>query len=294
MRTLRVALPAGIFVIFSGLMKYSICRSAVLTAFFAAVGYTQPEADIDAEISMQKKEISRVNSEREKVRGATLHDQKEFGDYQERNRQRQQSLAAETDSVRAVTSAITRRNDSLGAVLQQITAAQREIELTRQHFRECLISLCGKALAAADSLAPSLAAQAVASLTFLKSELTANTIDNLEGLHRLMTVLNDIESQEMDIQIMQGASPVAAITGTCYRIRIGSVFEAVVDSRGGRGAVWTGGGKDNWQVIEDASVAGRLLKAINVREGKTLPALVDLPFEASGPEQGSVDGNNGN
>ena len=65
-------------------------------------------------------------------------------------------------------------------------------------------------------------------------------------------------------------------------MRIGGVFEAVVNTKGEKSAIWSGGINGEWIPIDDATVSARILKAVQIREGKTLPVLVELPFNEGG------------
>jgi hypothetical protein len=78
-----------------------------------------------------------------------------------------------------------------------------------------------------------------------------------------------------EVQVAEGISPVKQISGTVYRLRIGSVFEAVVDSRGEKAFYRE---ENEWKPVEDPAAAATLLKAVKIREGKTVPVLVNLPF----------------
>jgi hypothetical protein len=249
--------------------------SASLNPLFA-----QQEQDYDAEIARMNKEISRIKSERAGIRKETEKDRAEFTAYQDKNRIRRESVIAETDSIRAVSIALSRQLDSINRIYSGISDESREIDFSEKRFRNALVSLCTAGMAAADSLPPMAASPSFASMSFLKSELAAGTIDNIEGLNRLIAILDDMQSRLMDIQVVKGESPVAGITGSCYRIRIGGVFEAVTDEKGERCALWDGRGKDSWKVFSNPDMAGRILKAIAVREGKTMPVMVLLPFGA--------------
>jgi hypothetical protein len=86
------------------------------------------------------------------------------------------------------------------------------------------------------------------------------------------------------IQVSQESSPITEIRGTVYRLRIGTFFEAVVNLKGEECAVWYGAG--GWKTLKDAAVAAQLLKAANIREGKSLPAFVKLPLVAESEKGG--------
>ena len=96
-----------------------------------------------------------------------------------------------------------------------------------------------------------------------------------------MQVLKDFEALTGSIQIVQGASPVPEIRGTAYRLRIGCLFEAAVDAEGTKYALWDGTdstGNQQWNVFKDPENASKVLKAVNIREGKALPAFAQVPF----------------
>jgi hypothetical protein len=234
--------------------------------------------DMEAEAARVKKEITRIQSERAKVREETARDAAEFSEYRQRSGAQRAALAAENDSVRAQTALAGRQSDSLGAMLSELEAEKREIVHRQKSLGDGLASICDRLVSFCDTLPPSVSVQSAAALTFLKSEITSGTVDNIEAVHRLLTVCDDIGKQLLDIQVLQGPSPVAQIRGTCSRIRIGGVFEAVVDAGEQKCAIWSGGAPDAWQVIDDAGTASRILGAVNVREGKQLPDLVELPF----------------
>ena len=68
-------------------------------------------------------------------------------------------------------------------------------------------------------------------------------------------------------------------------LRIGVFFEAIVDNEGKTGALWHGNdstGQPIWQMVTDNQTAADLLKAVNIRESKALPALIALPYIAAG------------
>ena len=77
------------------------------------------------------------------------------------------------------------------------------------------------------------------------------------------------------------ARPVADIRGMVYRLRIGTIFEAVVDTKGEKCAVFSGWGDDgapHWKDLDSPVLAQAVLQAVNIREGKSLPAFVNLPL----------------
>jgi hypothetical protein len=59
-----------------------------------------------------------------------------------------------------------------------------------------------------------------------------------------------------------------------------------VNLKGDECAVWYGSGGTGWKTIKDPAVATQILKAANIREGKSLPAFVKLPLVAEAEKGG--------
>ena len=213
-------------------------------------------------------------------------DLSEFNGYKSRTKQKFDALAAETDSIKKQTVIFQAKSDSLGAKLTGLNAQQQELNAKQKNIKEQLILMCDQTVTSIGITPPMLSKKAVNALQFLKSELTAGSIDNIEGMFRLVQVLNDLEIQLMDIQIGETSSPVPEISGSVYQLRIGGVFEAIVDAKGEKGSIWSGGINGEWVSITDPTIAAKILKAIQVREGKSLPAFIDIPFSSA--EEGAA------
>jgi len=256
----------------------------LLTCLFAlgalTVSFAADESELDNEIARLKRELARLRTEQNRTREAIKRDKEEFREYQNRTKERFSVLRAETDSIREEIGEVSSRRDSLGAVLENVRSGRKEYEYRERRLRGSLIVHCDTILAQIRLMTPTLRERFLPSVEFLKSELSTSAIDNIEGIHRLFQVFRDLDEQLMDIQIVHGASPVPQIRGTVYRLRVGGFFEAVVDAKGERCALFTGGaGEDSvWVTPEDPEIAQLVLKAVQVREGKTVPELVKLPL----------------
>ena len=58
-------------------------------------------------------------------------------------------------------------------------------------------------------------------------------------------------------------------------------MEAVVDEKATAAALWRGNQPDGtpvWETTKDPAICQAILRAVNIREGKTVPALIELPF----------------
>jgi hypothetical protein len=255
-------------------------------AVFATAVLGLEEYELDNEIARTRRELARVEEERKRVGESVERDRAEFEEYRARTNERVDRIAAQTDSLRREVEKYAARADSLSAVVSATLARKRNYRLRQERLRRTLVALCEELLATAAMLPPMME-QSASSLAFLKSEVTADRIDNGEGMHRIDRILAEMEEGLKEIEIMQGSSPVPAIPGTVYRLRIGGVFEAVVDSEGRRCALWSRGGQERWRVVDDPAIGAAVLEAVTIREGKTLPGLVKLPYwPLSSPREG--------
>ena len=238
--------------------------------------------DLDAEIARVKKELGKVEGERIKVKKEFLKDRSEFASYQERASKRNLSLKTGTDSLRLQIRAASVLNDSLQSELMSINTKIRQQDLNQKRLRETILDVCCGLQKEADSLPPLASEQVRGSLGYLSGEISAASIDNIEALNRLIQISKGIQSMSREVQSVEGLSPVGQLKGTVYRLRIGTVLEAAVDSKGEQAFFWDRAG--GWQAAGDPSLAPSLLKAIKIREGKTVPSLVQIPFVQGEPE----------
>jgi hypothetical protein len=245
---------------------------AICTSLFAVEEY-----EVDNAIARARRELEKVAAQREETAAAAARDRAEFAAYQERTGARIERLEQETDSIRARIGFHQRESDSLAAELGSLRARERDFDLARRRLREQLVRCCDTLLAIDSAMSPLLAEALYEPLEFLRSELAAGAVDNAEAMHRLVSIADDFENRLLDIEILQGRSPSPHVTGVAYRLRIGGVFEAAVDAEGRRAAVWDRAAADWIPLGEDA--AGRILEAVNIREGKAVPSIVELPFD---------------
>lgn len=257
----------------------------LFTLMLSAALYAQ-EYNVENEIVHANRELKRIEKERTKVKKEAAQDKKEYAEYQTRMKEKFDLLSAETDSIKKETVKFQSKSDALGARLAGIAASKREYDIKQKKLKDDLIMFCDKLIKAIRITPPSLSKKSINSIEFLKSELSSSSIDNVEGIYRLIQVLNDIDLQLMDIQVSEMASPIPEITGSVYKIRIGGIFEAFVDIKGEKGYVWSGGTDGEWADVKDATVASKILKTIQVREGKSVPEFIELPFSSN--EEGAA------
>jgi hypothetical protein len=190
-------------------------------------------------------------------------------------------MHSEIDSLKRETIRSQSRGDSLGALIQTAQTRKREIELSRDRLRSRLIASCDKLDAATLLLSPQSLPRVRSAIALVKSDLSSKTIECAEGFNRLAQIVGQLREATGSIQTSSETSPVPDIRGTAVRLRVGCFMDAVADSKGTICCVWTGNnanGAPVWKPAKDKSTAAEIVHAVAVREGKALPAFVDLPL----------------
>ncbi len=238
------------------------------------------QGDKESEIKRLHKELAQLQTEREKNRMDVAKDQTEFTEYGKRTAERLAGVKNETATINQQVAVQKRRNDSLSALVDYANARTRQAEMCQDAMRVKLAASCDQLIANLQSIPPIVQQNLIASAALLKNELRNKSIDNVEALNRMQQIMIRAEEVTGSIQVSQESSPITEIRGTVYRLRIGTFFEAVVNLKGDECAVWYGTGSPGWKTMKDAAIAAQILKAANIREGKSLPSFVTLPLVA--------------
>ena len=247
-------------------------------------GQTAPPS-IDDEIARLRKELIQTQVDIERTSQEIEKDKKDFEAYRTRTAQRLAQTQGQLDTLKSETLEQSRASDALEAKISEAIAKRREIELSQDEFRRKLISFCSDVQPEVKKLPPLIMAPMLSGLSLLMNDMTIKSIDVVEGCTRLVQILGKLDEAGSGIQISQESSPVADIRGMVYRLRIGTIFEAVVDTKGEKCAVFSGwgdGGAPHWKDLDSPVLAQAVLQAVNIREGKSLPAFVNLPLAGQG------------
>lgn len=239
--------------------------------------FSQEEVELENQLRRAKKDIEQLEKERAKVRQATMEDYNQFKEYQQRARQQFGALRQKNDSLNQVAARLRGRNAGLGSNISGIKSRQREFDISQEKVRARLEQLCDTLLQITELLSPMLSEKQSASIRFLKSEIHAATSDNMESMSRLFSILTELENRLMDVEVDQGASPLPNISGVVHRLRIGGVYESIVNENGTQSALWNARDR-KWEMVEDKDASARIRKAVSIRVGKTVPELVALPL----------------
>ena len=239
--------------------------------------------DLENEIGRLKKELSAVRTDRQRNMDDVIKDKKEFAAYQDRTASRKNSLARETDSLKRQIALFGQKKDSLSAIAAGFDQRKREYGLLQERFRERLVAACTPLVPLSKKSPPAVEKQSTAALSFLMNDCATKSVDNVEAVHRLVQIIRNMEDASCAIQTGQETPNLQQMQRSLLMLRIGSVFEAVVDDDGKNGALWRGNdttGRPLWQALTDAETRSMVLTAINIRESRALPAFVVLPFVA--------------
>ncbi|MBN1307062.1 MAG: DUF3450 family protein [Chitinispirillaceae bacterium] len=262
-------------------MKYRLMIVGAAVILYGGSAVPAAEMDeIDREIARLKKEISRVQSQRHDEAKEAKKEQVEFESYRERTASRMASVTRQTDSIRMLLQQTNRHNDSINAALASVTSRIREQDLQRERLREVILRAAKTLQGEIDHFTPLIREQYTGPTGYLVGEIEAGTVENTEAFYRLFRIVWDLRTVCREIQVVEVASPIPQMRGTVYRLRIGSVFEAVVDMKGEKAFLWNpaDGGTAGWVAPPRREDAASILAAVRIREGKTVPELLRLPF----------------
>ncbi|MDO5577257.1 MAG: DUF3450 family protein, partial [Fibrobacter sp.] len=250
----------------------------ILCVFVLA--FSAEKYDLNEDILKIKKELSSVDGQRGEVKKEYKQDQADYEEYKKQFAEKKARFQAEIDSIRLLIKNAQAEQDSLLSETGSIKAGIEQQELLQKRFRQTILEKA-KLLAVKFSKLPPLAVSQVrGSLDYLISEITAQTVDNTEAFHRLMQIVYDCRELSSEIDIAEEVSPVKGLAGIVHRFRVGTLFEAVVDTKGEHAFVWG----DNGEWYQCDSLAGAILEAVWVRGGKKVPVMVDIPFTVKGVE----------
>jgi len=241
-----------------------------------------PTQNYEEEIRRVRKELVQVQEEIARTADERIKDKEEFDAYRKRTLSRMRKIRQETDTIKIEVSEYQVKSDSLNALIDGQRNRKRQYEIRQDYFRSALMDACNAMLEIVQTTPPGAASKSKSAIQLLKNDLNSKSIDNVEGINRLMQITKDLYAASSAIQIVQGSSPIPEIRGTTYRLRVGTFFEAVVNAQGTRAAVWSGwdeNGNATWETIDDPAIASQILLGVNVREGKKLPSLIELPLD---------------
>jgi hypothetical protein len=265
-------------------VHYRVVIVCAVLCFGRGVALLAADIDeVDREIARLKKEVNRVQAQRNDEAQQAKKERLEFKKYGERIAERTAAITRQTDSLSAEVRKANLHNDSIRSLLSVVASRIREQELQRQRLREVILRAAHSLESEIARCSPLVGEQYEGPINYLISEIEAGSVDHTEALYRLMRIVGDVRTAAQEVQVVETASPVPQLRGTVYRLRIGSVFEAVVDVQGAKAFIWNGKAEnddDRWIAAALQEDVASIFTAVRIREGKTVPELVRLPFGA--------------
>lgn len=263
--------------------KTKIISAKILLYMFAIVCAVSAveQSEIESEIEHVNKELKQIQTDRQRNRDNMDADRKEATTYKTRTEKRFTDIKAEIESLKNDITVSNSKRDSLNALILLSQNQRRQIELNEDHLRSALVKACEKCIEVTGKIPPLAAQQIRASTSLLQNELQNKSVEPIEAMNRLVQIYGRIDESSASIQVSQEKSPTPELTGTVYRLRLGSIFEAAVDMKGEKAVVWKGfdqSGNATWVSLGSSSEAAMILKSAGIREGKALPAFADIPF----------------
>ncbi|MCX7725959.1 MAG: DUF3450 domain-containing protein [Chitinispirillaceae bacterium] len=232
--------------------------------------------ELDKEIARLKKEIERVETQRKEESKEAKKEMVEFDNYNQRIQQKMEGIKKQTDSLKALLKEISRQNDSLNQEIYSVSLKIKEYDLQKENIKKNLQRAIKNVISQLDNYPPLLQEQYIGSLKYLYSELEGGNTELSEALYRLTKIVAEIRTSSQEVQVVESSSPLSQIKGGVYRLRIGGIFEAVIEKEGRIAFIWNSYYK-KW-LLADPSSLEVLTKAVKIKEGKIVPELVNLPL----------------
>ena len=268
-------------------MRFTMGFSFLFFFFFGSAGAgdaSDQTVDVDGETHRLQKEVRQIQTQRQNNKQEMETEKTDFAAYRAHTAKRLAAARMDIDSLKRETGRIQIRSDSLAALIQAAQYRKHEIELSREALRNRVLKSCDILDAQACLLAPQTQGQIRSSLSLVKNDLASKTIECPEAFSRLTQIISLMRDATGSIQTSSENSPIADVRGTVSRLRIGSVMEAIADSKGEACYLWVGNNADGspvWKPSDDKSMGAEIVHAVAVREGKALPSLVNLPLCAT-------------
>jgi ABC-type transporter Mla subunit MlaD len=265
---------AGIRHITSG----SVCLAFVLVVSAGA----GPRELLEKEAQELKSKIADTKAKINDTRGQMKRDVDQFGGYKGQAEKYNARVKSERDSLKHDYKSLQREMDQLSGNINATQSRQKELEQTRVSAGQVLLDACDRLKKIIATLPPGSARAQAAPLEFLRSEISAKSVENNEALERILQIYHTLDDIAQSIEVFQGPSTFDQIPGQVDFIQIGLAYLALVSDNGSAGALWvptedsTGGA---WQKIDNATYLANLRKAVKIRGGNAVPEIVDLPFQ---------------
>lgn len=255
----------------------------ILLSFAVQARESEEVRYLREEIDSYREKSTALEQEFRELEVAGKRDKKELQEVLEKQDKTETFLKNDIDKLRTELSKIQKQNTSLK---RKIAKIQRSINSGKKEDRELLESIlreCESLVDFLNELPPLISQRYLTSLKFLETELKNNTIGSSEGMERLFTIYQSIESDSETHDVWQSRSPVKGVQGGFYYLRLGLFYLAVISEEGEPGFLY----RDNkWEKVEDYHSSAALFNASQTALGNHTPELSNLPFHLEPPLKG--------
>jgi hypothetical protein len=255
-------------------------RACVAALLLHGATIAQP-SELEREVATLQGRIAEARSRIEETEAEMARDRKAYQEYQQRLTTDHAALNAESDSLRVELRRLRLAADSVAQIGQDLQARQSELDTRQKTLVRVLIAACDSLDAVCAVLPPAVSAQRNA-LGFLRSELSALSVESGEALERLWHLHLELEQAAGAIDVYSETSPTPLLRGQVDLVRLGLCYLAAVDEQQ-NAAVWSAARGDSAWTILPQSDAAAVRTAVQVRRGSLVPQVVHLPVRGALP-----------
>jgi Skp family chaperone for outer membrane proteins len=261
-------------------------RRRIFAALLLALPIAAQASDEhEAEMVAMREEIRELAGKTQEIRKKIEHtkekaaqDSAGYQKYIAGHRSRIADLAAERDSLKMLVRELESKRDDF-------EENARSAELSAGNIKAMSSSITALVARNCDLLVDSLAGldrfnidRQLSALRFLSGEITAGTVDAIEGMERYYQIVKQLEQQSRAAESWSGPSPSAQMKGEVTFLRLGFVWLACVNSDNTAALFWNVGNA-SWETVSDQQQILAVRKAIDLVAGKAAPQLIALPFK---------------
>lgn len=261
-----------------------VLAAAVLSLFCAVSLFAKEEENAAQKAELQKK-IAEYREKSSKVVKKITRDREEAQQEQAAHERYKENFEAELARLEKEKSELNREqnslvksSDSLSRKIASVRRKSKELSLQEKQFTESLLGAIDLYAEAVNEVPAPVLTKESESLAFLKRELEAGSISNIEAIERLWQVIAMVNKNRLSVDVWSATSTWEGITGQSHYLRLGYAYLATVNDESTTGAVWNGSG---WSEITSPNDILALRTAVKIRNGNTLPAIVSLPLVES-------------
>jgi hypothetical protein len=254
--------------------------TALLLTIATAGAQTQ-QVDYDEQIADLKRKIESTNKKTNEMQESIAQDKRSFDAADSVHRVTLERLIVDKGDLARQQAVARSRADSVSIEIEGLQRQLKNLQASQTHFKAQMAGACDQALTLLRALPPANVHNHISALEFLKGEIAGNAVGNPEAIERFWQILFAVNDMAQSIDVYTAASPVAAIAGEVFFIRLGLAWLGVVDQNGTHAYTWRTDADDagkQWNAVEDATQVAAMLKCAKIRQGNAVPEIVSLPF----------------